>query len=155
MSVPNQNLFAEFAPTTKTDWVAKIEKYLKGRPITGLDWQIASLSIAPFLHADDFSKIILKFIEIDLKKESCISVICSSPIETEITIKEFFNLITKEYEFNGKIIYDKKFSDGQYSKTCDSQELLRYIPNFKFTKLESGIKSTIKHFKENFENIRK
>ena len=56
MSVPNQNLFAEFAPTTKTDWVAKIEKDLKGRPITGLDWQIASLSIAPFLHGDDFEE---------------------------------------------------------------------------------------------------
>lgn len=55
MPVPNQNLFAEFSPVTKAEWLAKIEKDLKGRPLSELNWQLdAPLSIAPFLHAEDF-----------------------------------------------------------------------------------------------------
>jgi methylmalonyl-CoA mutase len=57
MSVSNQNLFAEFAPVSKTGWIAKIEKDLKGRPLTDLNWELdSSLVVAPFLHADDFSE---------------------------------------------------------------------------------------------------
>lgn len=55
MPTSNQNLFAEFPPITKAQWVAKIEKDLKGRPLSDLDWQqIPPLSIKPFVHADDF-----------------------------------------------------------------------------------------------------
>ncbi len=63
MSVSNQNLFAEFAPTSKKTWLAKIEKDLKGRPLAELNWVLdgplptiseSAISIAPFLHADDF-----------------------------------------------------------------------------------------------------
>ncbi len=57
MPAPNQNLFAEFPPITKAEWMAKIEKDLKGRPLSDLDWQgIPPLSISPFLHADDFTE---------------------------------------------------------------------------------------------------
>ena len=53
----NQNLFAEFPPVTKAQWLAKIEKDLKGRPLSDLDWTgISLLSIKPFLHADDFEE---------------------------------------------------------------------------------------------------
>ena len=55
MPAPNQNLFAEFPPVTKAQWLAKIEKDLKGRPLSDLDWtDIPPLSIKPFFHADDF-----------------------------------------------------------------------------------------------------
>lgn len=57
MSVTNQNLFAEFAPTPKAGWISKIEKDLKGRPLTDLNWELdSSLIVAPFLHADDFAE---------------------------------------------------------------------------------------------------
>ncbi len=57
MPTPNQNLFTEFPPVTKAQWLAKIEKDLKGRPLSDLDWQeIPPLSINPFVHADDFTE---------------------------------------------------------------------------------------------------
>ena len=57
MSIPNQNLFAEFPPVTKAQWLAKIEKDLKGQPLSDLNWtDIPPLSIKPFLHADDFEE---------------------------------------------------------------------------------------------------
>ena len=46
MPAPNQNLFAEFPPVSKEQWYAKIEKDLKGRALSDLDWlEIAPLSI--------------------------------------------------------------------------------------------------------------
>ena len=57
MPTPNQNLFAEFSPISKAQWLAKIEKDLKGSPLSDLDWtEIPPLSIKPFLHADDFDE---------------------------------------------------------------------------------------------------
>lgn len=57
MPTPNQNLFTEFPPVTKAQWLAKIEKDLKGRPLSDLNWaQIPPLSINPFIHADDFTE---------------------------------------------------------------------------------------------------
>lgn len=58
MPTPNQNLFAEFPPITKAEWFAKIEKDLKGRPVSDLDWsEIPPLSIKPFVHAEDFTEL--------------------------------------------------------------------------------------------------
>ena len=51
-----QNLFAEFSTTSKADWLKRIEKDLKGRPISELMWEIPNISIDPFAHADDFKE---------------------------------------------------------------------------------------------------
>ena len=63
--MPNQNLFSEFAPVSKADWLARVEKDLssvgmplaKGRPISELTWELPTLSIDPFAHADDFAEL--------------------------------------------------------------------------------------------------
>lgn len=55
--MPNQNLFSEFAPVSKADWLARIEKDLKGRPISELTWELPSLLIDPFAHAEDFAEL--------------------------------------------------------------------------------------------------
>ena len=44
--------------------------------------------------------------------------------------------------FQGDIIYDNKYSDGQYKKTVDASKL-KSIYNYKFTPIEEGIKETI------------
>jgi methylmalonyl-CoA mutase len=56
-------LFSEFAPSTKAEWLTKIERDLKGRSLESLDWQLSNgnassdtpLSISPFAHAEDFT----------------------------------------------------------------------------------------------------
>ena len=53
----NTALFAEFTPSTKAEWLAKIERDLKGRSVEELDWQLNNqptpLSISPFAHLAD------------------------------------------------------------------------------------------------------
>ncbi len=49
--------FSEFSGVTKSEWLAKIEKDLKGRPLTDLQFQLEEdIKLAPFYHPDDFSE---------------------------------------------------------------------------------------------------
>jgi methylmalonyl-CoA mutase len=49
-------LFSEFAPITKSEWLAKIEKDLKGKPIADLQLKLGDLSLDPFPHQDDLQE---------------------------------------------------------------------------------------------------
>ncbi len=52
-----KSLFKEFKKTSKKDWLAKVEKDLKGKPLENLDWQLNDdFVISPFAHADDFNE---------------------------------------------------------------------------------------------------
>ncbi len=47
---------AEFPAVSKAEWLARIARDLKSKPIGDLDWQIeAGWSVAPFVHHEDFS----------------------------------------------------------------------------------------------------
>lgn len=107
-----------------------------------------------FLYVDDFAKVILHFINCTLLKQ-CNSLIVSPPKEQEITIKQLVNKIVKIFDFKGKVIYDTDYPDGQHLKTTDSNELLKFIPNFEFTQLDTSLKNTINYFIENYETVRK
>lgn len=49
-----KDLFAEFTPISKTEWVAKLEKELKGRSFTDLQWQLdEEILLDPFYHPED------------------------------------------------------------------------------------------------------
>ena len=50
-------LFSEFPPVSKQEWLAKIEKELKGRPFEDLRWQLGELGISePFYTAEETEK---------------------------------------------------------------------------------------------------
>lgn len=112
------------------------------------------ISLRQFVYAPDLGKIILHFVECKLEKQFN-QLIVGPPVKDEITIKELVNKIVKEFGFNGQVIYDSDFSDGQLKKTVDDSELLAYIPDFKFTPLDIALKETIKYFIENYNIIRK
>ena len=42
-----------FLGTSKSNWLAKVEKDLKGKPMAGLDWQYGPINGTPFYHRDD------------------------------------------------------------------------------------------------------
>jgi GDP-L-fucose synthase len=107
-----------------------------------------------FIYAGDFAKIILHFVDCKLEKQFN-QLIVGPPVKDEITIKELINKIVKEFDFNGNIIYDSSFPEGQHKKTVDDSELLEYIPDFKFTPLEESLKETVDYFKQNYETVRK
>lgn len=111
-------------------------------------------SYRQFVFSTDFAKIILHFVNCILPQQFN-QLIVGPPVEDEITIKELVNKIVKEFDFNGPVVYDSSFPEGQFKKTVSSDELLAYIPNFKFTPLDVYLKETIKYFIENYETVRK
>jgi len=80
-------------------------------------------------------------------------IILSNSIE--IPIKDIVNMIAKEMDFKGKIIFDITKPDGQFRKPSDNSKLRKYLPDFKFTPIEEGLKETISWFNENYDKIRK
>ena len=80
-------------------------------------------------------------------------IILSNSIE--ISIKEVVNMIAKEMDFKGNIIFDKTKPDGQFRKPSDNRKLKKYLPEFKYTSIEDGLRETIKWFNENYDKIRK
>ena len=57
--------------------------------------------------------------------------------------------------FNGDVIWEEDKPDGQYQKPSDTTKLKNYLPDFKFTPIDVGIKKSVKWFIENYEKARK
>jgi GDP-L-fucose synthase len=73
----------------------------------------------------------------------------------EISIMDLVDLLVKEFNFKGKVIFDKTKPDGQFRKPSDNSKLKSYLPNFEFTPIEMGLKETINWFIENYDKTRK
>jgi len=49
-----ENLFKEFKNIPKAEWLAKVEKDLKGKPLESLNWDASdSINLTPFAHSED------------------------------------------------------------------------------------------------------
>lgn len=72
----------------------------------------------------------------------------------EISIKDVVDIIAQNMNFKNNIIFDKTKPDGQYRKPSDNSKLKSYLPDYKFTSFEDGIKKTIEWFEQNYPNIR-
>ena len=110
-------------------------------------------ALRQFVNVNDLSRIIYKFIYLDISDNS-ISVVVSPPESDEISISELVNKICKCFDYYN-FYYDSSFSDGQLKKTASNSELLKYLPDFKFTPLNVGLKETIDFFIENYNSVRK
>ena len=64
------------------------------------------------------------------------------------------NIIVDKFNFKGNVVWQSDKPDGQFRKPSDNSKLLSYLPDFKFTLIEEGMKKTIEWFVENYENIR-
>lgn len=73
----------------------------------------------------------------------------------EISIKDVVDIIVELMNFKGEVIWDKSKPDGQLRKPSDNSKIKKYLPDFKFTKIEEGLKSTIEWFIDNYETSRK
>lgn len=53
-----QDLFSEFPPTSKAEWLARIEKDLKGKPLDELRWHLEEkITLDPFYHPEDMAEV--------------------------------------------------------------------------------------------------
>ncbi len=101
-----------------------------------------------------FSKDVAKLSEWAVENYNESEPIIFSPSQ-EISIIDLVDLIVKEFNFKGKVIFDNTKPDGQFRKPSDNSKLKSYLPDFKFTPIEEGIKETVNWFFKNYENARK
>jgi len=73
----------------------------------------------------------------------------------EISIKDLVGLIVDEMNYKGDIKWLSDKPDGQHRKPSDNSKIMEYLPGYKFTPIEEGIKETVKWFEDNYPNIRK
>jgi len=103
-----------------------------------------------FIYSNDVAKLCMWALE---NYEEAEPIIFTT--EEEISIGDVAELIAKAMDFNGNIVYDRTKPDGQFRKLASNEKIKKYLPNFKYTSLEEGIKETIKWFIQNYPNIRK
>lgn len=48
-----ENIFQDFQAVSKEEWLIKVEKDLKGKPLSDLDWMVGDMQIPPFYHSSD------------------------------------------------------------------------------------------------------
>jgi GDP-L-fucose synthase len=104
-----------------------------------------------FIHSYDLAKLIMIVIE---KYNERDSIILSVDEKQEVSIKDIATYIAKAFDYENKIVFDKKFSDGQYKKTADNSKIMK-LTKFEFIPIEKGIYETVKWFQKNFNICRK
>ena len=104
-----------------------------------------------FIYSEDLAKLIIECI-FNYKKRD--NIILSVGEEDEISIKYISKLICKNMNYYN-IVFNEKYSDGQYKKTVTNKRLIKHIKDIKFTSIEKGIQNVCRWFIKNYDNIRK
>jgi len=81
-------------------------------------------------------------------------IILSVGEEDEVSIKQAAEAVTKGLNFSGETVFDTARSDGQYRKVASNAKLRKYLPEYKFTAIEDGLKETCEWFEANYEKTR-
>ncbi|CAE7916223.1 GFUS [Symbiodinium sp. KB8] len=82
-------------------------------------------------------------------------IILSVDEEAEVSIKDVALKVAESMGLTSEVQFDTSKSDGQFKKTASNKKLRKYLPDFKFTSIDDGIKETCKWFKENYDIARK
>lgn len=106
----------------------------------------SGIAVREWLYAGDFAKIILHTIN-DIE-----TYIFKEPVNIAqnggLSIRELVSVITKETNYNGKIIWNKEMPDGAPRKVMDDVLFRKRFPEFKFTTLNQGIANTVKYYND-------
>lgn len=109
-----------------------------------------------FIYSVDLAKLILWTLDHYTEVEP---IILSVGEEDEISIGEaaqlVANAVSESTSVKIELEYDSSFSDGQFKKTASNAKLRKYLPQFKFTPMEEGIRETVQWFIANYETVRK
>jgi len=87
-----------------------------------------------FMYAGDLARIIKEVIDNDITDSFNVAT------SENLSINEMANISLKVLNKNLNVNYTKPELDGQFRKDVCNKKLLNYIPNFKFTSFEEGIK---------------
>jgi GDP-L-fucose synthase len=82
-------------------------------------------------------------------------LILSVPEEEEVSISDISKIIAKNMGYKDLIIYDERYSDGQYKKTADNRRFMKLYGSYNFTNIEEGMRKTVEWFIVNYATSRK
>ena len=102
-----------------------------------------------FTYSGDVAKALLFLLE-NYEDQSPINI----GMTRQISIKKVSEIISKEINFTGNIIWDTTKPEGQFKKPSSNKKFLDMYPDFVYTELEAGLKETISWFTDNYPNIR-
>lgn len=104
-----------------------------------------------FIYSKDLAELIMWTLEQYKEKEN---IILSVSEEEEVSIEQIALSIAKSFDYEN-LQFDTSYSDGQYRKTADNTKLMKLIKEYKFTKIEDGIKKSVNWFIKNYNQCRK
>eukprot|EP00730_Choanoeca_flexa_P016506 TRINITY_DN7814_c0_g1_i2.p1 TRINITY_DN7814_c0_g1~~TRINITY_DN7814_c0_g1_i2.p1 ORF type:complete len:339 (+),score=70.56 TRINITY_DN7814_c0_g1_i2:23-1018(+) len=83
-------------------------------------------------------------------------IILSVDEEAEVSIRDVVYKVADAAGFErDQIEFDTSKADGQFKKTASNKKLRKYLPDFKFTPIEDGIKQSVDWFFANYDKARK
>ena len=124
--------------------------YLAKQNNTDLEVWGSGKPLREFIYSEDVAKL-SKWVLENYEEEEPIIFTTSE----EISVGNVVEIVVNCMEFKGKVVFNKDKSDGQFRKPADNSKLLSYLPDFKFTPIEVGIKNTVDWFVKNYDESRK
>ncbi len=103
-----------------------------------------------WIYIEDLCKVIYKTILLNKKLSNLTFNVASGNC---ISIRYLAKTIAKKYNYQGRIIYNKNYTDGDPIKSFDIKLLNKYL-NFKnFTDIDTGLEKTIYYLRKNENKI--
>lgn len=97
-----------------------------------------------FMYAGDLAKVIKYCLDRDITDSFNVA-----PFDN-LSIREYAELALRSVGAEGlSISFDESAPDGQMRKDVSNEKMLRVIPNFEFTPLETGIRRVFEYYKTN------
>jgi len=130
------NLYSEydnFNNENKMHFMTALLKKIKSSDKT-LNLLGTGKPLRQFMYAGDLARIIKEVIDNDITDS--FNVATSENLSIDKMANISLNVLNKNLNIN----YSKPELDGQFRKDVCNKRLLKYIPNFKFTSFEEGIK---------------
>lgn len=98
------------------------------------------IAIREWLYAGDFAKVVIEVLK-DLKSEKYDQPFNIAQ-ESGLSVRELVNIILQYVAYEGEVWYNDKKPDGALKKVMNKTKFEKLFPNFQFTSLEEGIKTT-------------
>jgi GDP-L-fucose synthase len=117
--------------------ILKIDKAIQNNESTIELWGSGNVS-REFLYVDDCADAIVKSLEIDTTPHPINIGTCS-----EIKIKELADMLIKIMGYEGKIVYNSDFPDGQPRRCLDVSRAAKILDFQASTQLYDGLKETV------------
>jgi len=73
--------------------------------------------------------------------------------DDEVQISTIAQTIASVMGFEGDIVYDQQYPDGQLKKPSDNTKLKQHMPDFRFTSIEEGLQQAINWYRKHKKEI--